>query len=139
MKRKKTKQAKQPPTVGNFPENTTAKRWLWIGVSSFAAFIIGIWLWSFTIGMSQVRWDQTSESQLLKSGYNQISDIIDNETIQLRQQYYKTRLKRIVGDIIAETNAGSLTGSSTAVISAAPVTTTSSSIPASSTANQTKK
>jgi hypothetical protein len=139
MKRKKTKPANQPPTAGNLPENEKARRWLWIGVASFTAVIIGIWLWSFKTGMSQVRWNQTSESQLIKSGYNQINDIIDKESIQLRQEYYKTQLKRIVGEIIAETNAGSSTGSIKAGIAAASATTTTSSSPASSTANQTKK
>ena len=139
MKRKKTKPAKQPPTAGNFPENTKAKRWLWIGVVSFTAVIICIWLWSFKIGMSQVRWNQTSESRLIKSGYDQINNIIDDESSQLRQQYFKTQLKKIVGGIIAETNAGSSTGFIKTGIALESATTTASSSPASTTANQTKK
>jgi hypothetical protein len=139
MKRKNKKQAKQPPTAGNFPENTKAKRWLWIGVASFTAVIIGIWLWSFKIGMLQVRWDQTSESRLIKSGYDQINNIIDDESSQLRQQYFKTQLKKIVGGIIAETNAGYPTNSIRQGDAAESVSSTTNSGPASTTANKTQK
>jgi len=139
MKRNNKKQAKQPPTVDNFPENKKARRWLWIGVTSLTAVILGFWLYSFEIGMSQVKWSKTSESLLIKSGYDQINNIIDNESSQLRQQYFKTQIKKIVSGIIAETNASSSTDSIRQGAAAGSATTTTSSSPVSTATPKTKK
>ncbi len=103
---------KKPVTRNRTGYEPAARRWLWVGVISFAAIILLLWGWSTKLELAFLSLAKSPEGELVaKTKANWDSVFAKNKQKQTEYNFTKNQLKNIISQIFTSRTQSSATTS----------------------------
>ena len=91
----------RPPTPSQTSYAPAARRWLWVGVSSFATIILLLWGWSMKLELTFLSLAKSPEGELIsktKTDWNKI--FVENKQKQNDTNTIKKQLRDVIAQIV---------------------------------------